>query len=59
MLKREPVAGARLATWQLLSLVPAHGLWIDANFKENQLAHMRAGQAVTIVSRSRSPPAEC
>ena len=24
---------------QLLSLVPAHGLWIDANFKENQLAH--------------------
>ncbi|WP_255982535.1 HlyD family secretion protein [Klebsiella quasipneumoniae] len=35
---------------QLLSLVPAHGLWIDANFKENQLAHMRAGQAVTIVA---------
>jgi hypothetical protein len=34
----------------LLSLVPAHGLWIDANFKENQLAHMRAGQAVTIVA---------
>ena len=33
---------------QLLSLVPAHGLWIDANFKENQLAHMRAGQPVTI-----------
>ncbi len=29
---------------QLLSLVPAHGLWIDANFKENQLAHMRAGR---------------
>ncbi len=35
---------------QLLSLVPAHGLWIDANFKENQLAHMRAGRAVTIVA---------
>lgn len=35
---------------QLLSLVPAHGLWIDANFKENQLAHMRAGQPVTIVA---------
>lgn len=31
-------------------LVPAHGLWIDANFKENQLAHMRAGQPVTIVA---------
>ncbi|HVO13980.1 MAG TPA: HlyD family secretion protein [Alphaproteobacteria bacterium] len=33
---------------QLLSLVPSHGLWIDANFKESQLAHMRAGQPVTI-----------
>jgi membrane fusion protein (multidrug efflux system) len=34
----------------LLSLVPAHGLWVDANFKEDQLAHMRAGQGVTIVA---------
>ncbi len=34
---------------QLLSGT-AHGLWIDANFKENQLAHMRAGQPVTIVA---------
>ncbi len=25
---------------QLLSLVPAQGLWIEANFKESQLAHM-------------------
>ena len=30
---------------QLISLVPAHGLWIDANFKENQLARMHAGFA--------------
>jgi len=28
---------------QLISLVPAHGLWVDANFKESQLAHIRAG----------------
>src|SRR5215472_8186893 len=28
---------------QLISLVPARGLWIDANFKESQLAKMRAG----------------
>ena len=28
---------------QLLSLVPEHGLWIDANFKESQLAHIRPG----------------
>ena len=30
---------------QFISLVPAHGLWVDANFKESQLAHMRAGHA--------------
>jgi len=33
---------------QLISLVPAHGLWVDANFKENQLAHIRPGMPVTI-----------
>ena len=38
---------------QLLSLVPAHGLWIDANFKESQLAGMQAGSACA------SPPTCC
>ncbi len=33
---------------QLLSVVPARGLWVDANFKEDQLARMRAGQPVEI-----------
>jgi membrane fusion protein (multidrug efflux system) len=33
---------------QLMSLVPAHGLWVDANFKESQLAQMRAGQPVSV-----------
>jgi membrane fusion protein, multidrug efflux system len=33
---------------QLLSLVPAQGLWVDANFKENQLARMHPGLAATI-----------
>jgi len=33
---------------QLISLVPAHGLWIDANFKENQLAQMRSGSPATV-----------
>jgi membrane fusion protein (multidrug efflux system) len=33
---------------QLLSVVPARGLWVDANFKEDQLARMRAGQRVRI-----------
>jgi membrane fusion protein, multidrug efflux system len=33
---------------QLLSIVPAHGLWVDANFKESQLALMAVGQQVEI-----------
>ena len=33
---------------QLLSIVPASGLWVDANFKEDQLARMRIGQPVTL-----------
>jgi membrane fusion protein, multidrug efflux system len=35
---------------QLLAVVPTRGLWIDANFKENQLAHMRARQPVAITA---------
>jgi len=34
----------------LLAIVPAHGLWIDANFKEDQLAHMQPGQPVGFVA---------
>jgi membrane fusion protein (multidrug efflux system) len=34
----------------LLSIIPAQGLWVDANFKEDQLAHMRPGQPVMIVA---------
>jgi len=29
-------------------LVPAHGLWVDANFKESQLAHIRPGLPATV-----------
>lgn len=35
---------------QLLALVPASGLWVDANFKESQLARMAPGQRATIVA---------
>jgi membrane fusion protein (multidrug efflux system) len=35
---------------QLLAIVPARGLWIDANFKESQLAHMQDGQPVEITA---------
>ncbi|GAB7540329.1 HlyD family secretion protein [Burkholderia sp. 3C] len=33
---------------QLMSLVPAKGLWVDANFKEDQIRHMQPGQKVEI-----------
>jgi membrane fusion protein, multidrug efflux system len=33
---------------QLISLVPARGLWIDANFKESQLAQIHAGSPATV-----------
>ncbi|WP_207886600.1 HlyD family secretion protein [Pseudomonas sp. 30_B] len=46
--RRGRVGGYVSAGTQLLAVVPAQGLWVDANFKEDQLAHMRAGQAVTI-----------
>ncbi len=35
---------------QLMSLVPAGGLWVDANFKENQLARMRPGLPAAIAA---------
>jgi membrane fusion protein (multidrug efflux system) len=37
------IAGA-----SLMAVVPLSGVWIDANFKEVQLARMRLGQSVTI-----------
>ncbi len=33
---------------QLISLVPSRGLWIDANFKEDQLAQMHSGSPATV-----------
>ncbi|MDR2669341.1 MAG: efflux RND transporter periplasmic adaptor subunit [Desulfovibrio sp.] len=32
----------------LMAVVPLHDIWVDANFKEVQLAGMRVGQAVNI-----------
>lgn len=34
----------------LMSIVPASGLWVDANFKESQLARMNPGMRATIVA---------
>jgi len=35
---------------QLLAVVPAQGLWVDANFKENQLQHVHPGAIVNITA---------
>ncbi|MGM1330073.1 HlyD family secretion protein, partial [Klebsiella michiganensis] len=43
--------GAQISsTTPLMAVVPATNLWIDANFKETQLAHMRIGQPATVIS---------
>ncbi|CAM3536736.1 multidrug export protein EmrA [Rouxiella silvae] len=34
----------------LMAVVPATNVWVDANFKETQLANMRIGQSATVVS---------
>jgi membrane fusion protein (multidrug efflux system) len=46
--RRARVGAYAAAGTQLLSVVPAHGLWVDANFKEDQLARMQSGQAVEV-----------
>lgn len=44
-------AGAQISpTTPLMAVVPATDLWVDANFKETQLANMRIGQPVTIIT---------
>ncbi|MET3116822.1 membrane fusion protein (multidrug efflux system) [Undibacterium sp. GrIS 1.8] len=49
--KRSVQVGQRVAAGApLLSIVPLNSLWVDANFKEVQLAHMRIGQDVTLES---------
>jgi membrane fusion protein (multidrug efflux system) len=35
---------------QLMTVIPLHGLWIDANFKESQLRHIRLGQPAKVES---------
>jgi len=46
--RRARVGAYAQAGSQLLSVVPSSGLWVDANFKEDQLAHMTSGQRVII-----------
>jgi membrane fusion protein (multidrug efflux system) len=49
--RRSVQVGQRVAPGApLLSVVPLDALWVDANFKEVQLAHMRIDQPVTLHS---------
>ena len=49
--RRSVQVGQRVAPGMpLLSIVPLNALWVDANFKEVQVAHMRVGQPVTLQS---------
>ena len=48
---RSAQVGAYVTTGSdLLSVVPATGLWVDANFKEDEIAHLRPGDQATIVA---------
>lgn len=49
--KRSVQLGQRVAAGTpLLSIVPLDALWVEANFKEVQIAQMRIGQPVTLES---------
>ena len=49
--QRSVQVGARVQAGQpLLTVIPLHDLWVDANFKESQLAHIRIGQPATVQS---------
>src|SRR3954447_21466004 len=47
--RRSVQVGQRVAPGNvLMTVVPLEDVWVDANFKENQLAHLRPGQPVTL-----------
>jgi membrane fusion protein (multidrug efflux system) len=49
--RRSVQVGQRVsAGTPLMSVVPLDQVWVDANFKEGQLAHLRAGQPVKLTA---------
>ncbi len=49
--QRTAQVGSRIQPGQpLMMVIPLHQLWVDANFKETQLADLRIGQPATVVS---------
>lgn len=49
--RRSVQVGSQISTnTPLMAVVPATNLWVDANFKETQLAGVRIGQPATVVA---------
>ncbi len=49
--RRDVQLGERVSPGMpLMSVVPLNQVWVDANFKESQLADLRVGQSVTLTS---------
>jgi membrane fusion protein (multidrug efflux system) len=49
--RRSVQVGQRVAPGNvLMTVAPLENVWVDANFKENQLANLRPGQPVTLVA---------
>ncbi|MFL9962106.1 EmrA/EmrK family multidrug efflux transporter periplasmic adaptor subunit [Paraburkholderia sediminicola] len=49
--KRSVQVGQRVSPGTpLMAIVPLHNVWVDANFKEVQLKHMRIGQPVDLTA---------
>lgn len=49
--QRQAQVGEQVApSTKLMVVVPLHQVWIDANFKENQLRDMRLGQSVDVTT---------
>jgi len=49
--RRSVQLGQRVAAGTpLMAVVPLHGVWVDANFKETQLRHLRIGQRATLTA---------
>ncbi|GAB1385440.1 HlyD family efflux transporter periplasmic adaptor subunit [Melaminivora sp.] len=49
--RRNVQLGQRVAAGTpLMSVVPLHQVWVDANFKENQLRNLRLGQPATLTA---------
>jgi len=49
VVRRSVQLGQQVATsTEMLAIVPVESMWIDANFKENQLSGLRIGQPVSV-----------